>query len=414
MAVEFEDLNAEVKRLQEDITAQLTKLQTVNQNYDAFKNNTDSKLKELEKEINALLKEPLSSKDAWGNYPSKDDVIKKVRGDLHDKLETTKGSIEQVVNLMVTDTKIPKRLTIIGITILLLTIGGYISLHKYTGAPTYHKENGKKLFEAIGKLKAHISNPDVKLNDIPYLPDFNTLTAKKEQSPNDSEKKEKSNEATGTATVRSQDALTSVGTATRYCYCAKSRCVDLSVPSQDALALVFAERISSFNGFVSVVYTGTTTGTGTVILKSQVDKMKEELEKIEKDALTFSKNDEFFWIAGYWRWLEIVFWGEFGVIVGILAWVCTQAEAGRYTKGMYEREVPWYIAEIVMGPVIVVAVFFLLRQFIGTFMAGVAEEEVRSSIYLTLGISFTLGLFIRRTLGVFNYFKDKLPLPKNE
>lgn len=100
------------------------------------------------------------------------------------------------------------------------------------------------------------------------------------------------------------------------------------------------------------------------------------------------------------------------MIVGILAWICTQAEVGGYTKGKYEKELPWYIAEMVMGPVIVVAVFFLLKQFVGTFIAGVAEEDVRSSIYLTLGISFALGLFIRRTLGVFNFIKDKLPLPK--
>jgi len=64
---------------------------------------------------------------------------------------------------------------------------------------------------------------------------------------------------------------------------------------------------------------------------------------------------------------------------------------------MYERESPWYIAEVVIGPIIVVAAFFLLRQFVGTFMTGIAEEEVRGSIYLTLGISFALGLFIRRT-----------------
>ncbi|OQY99060.1 MAG: hypothetical protein B6D35_10370 [Candidatus Brocadia sp. UTAMX2] len=384
MAVEFEVLNAEGKRLQEGITVQLKKLETVSLNYDEFKKNTETTLKDLGDKIDALLKGPLLSKDAWDTHPQQDDVIRKVRNDLHDNLETRKVGIERVVNLLVPDAKIPKRLTIIGITILLLMIGGYVALHKYIDTPTYKKENGEKLFAAIGKLKAHILNPEVKLNDMPDLPDFNPLTAKKGQSSNDPEKKEKGNEATGPATA----------------------------PSQDAWAFVFAERISSFNGFVSVVKTGTTTGTGSVILKSQVDKMKEELEKIEKDALIFSKNDGFFWITGYWRWLEIVFWGEFGVIVGILAWICTQAEVGGYTKGKYEKELPWYIAEMVMGPVIVVAVFFLLRQFVGTFIAGVAEEDVRSSIYLTLGISFALGLFIRRTLGVFNFIKDKLPLPK--
>ncbi|HHT9111152.1 MAG TPA: hypothetical protein ACFYDZ_08360 [Candidatus Brocadiaceae bacterium] len=397
MTVEFGDLQPDAKRLQVDVQAQLKKLQTVNQNYEEFKKNTETELNKLTSDIGVLLDGPLNSEDAWKKHQEKDDVIKAVRDDLHDKSETIKDSIEQVVNLMVTDTRIPKRLTIIGITILLLMIGGYIALHIYIDTPTYKKESGEKLFEAIGKLKAHILNTNLKLDNIPIIPqdfsDFNSLTAKAEpmkvkaeQNSIDPEKKEKSNKATGTATAQSQDALTSV----------------------------FAERISCLNGFISVVKTGTITGTGSVyIVKNQVDKIREELEKIEKDVLAFSKNDGFFWIAGFWRWLEIVFWGEFGVMVGILAWVCTQAEAGKYTKGMYEREVPWYIAEIVMGPVIVVAVFFLLRQFIGTFMTGVAEEEVRSSIYLTLGISFALGLFIRRTLGVFNFIKEKLPLPKD-
>jgi len=78
---------------------------------------------------------------------------------------------------------------------------------------------------------------------------------------------------------------------------------------------------------------------------------------------------------------------------------------------MFEDEIYWYLVEIIMGPIVVIAVFFLLKQFIGALMSGVSEEDVKGSIYMTLGVSFTLGLFIRRTLGIFNYIKDKLPLP---
>jgi len=71
------------------------------------------------------------------------------------------------------------------------------------------------------------------------------------------------------------------------------------------------------------------------------------------------------------------------------------------------------MTEAVIGPVVVVAVFFLLKQLTGTLLSGFAEEEVKGSIYVALGLSFTLGLFIRRTLGIFDFIKDKLPLPKS-
>ena len=48
---------------------------------------------------------------------------------------------------------------------------------------------------------------------------------------------------------------------------------------------------------------------------------------------------------------------------------------------MYEREAPWYIAEVVIGPIIVVAAFFLLRQFVGTFMTGLQKK--RSGVQYT-------------------------------
>lgn len=69
------------------------------------------------------------------------------------------------------------------------------------------------------------------------------------------------------------------------------------------------------------------------------------------------------------------------------------------------------MTEVFLGPIVVVAVFFLLKQFISTLIEGVTFEEVRGSVYMTLGVSFALGLYIRRTLGVFDFIKKKLPLP---
>ena len=389
MKVGFEDLKADVNRLLSDIKGQRKKLETVKQNYDKYNENTKTELTGLEKEINDLETGPLTSKEVWEKHSGKADVIKRVCEYLPDRSKTINDSIEQVGNVLVIDTRIPKRLTIIGITILLLMIGGYIALHIYIENPTYKKESGKKLLKAIGILKASILNSDVNLVEIQDFSDcsilrdkVDTRKVKLDGKPQDSSEQNHPKQNSTDSKKKGKD---------------------------DALTLEFAERISFLNGFISVF-----NETGTVTVRSQIgNKIKEELEKIEKDAVGFSKNDGFFWIAGFWRWLEIVFWGEFGVMVGILAWVCTQAEAGKYTKGMYAREVPWYIAEMVIGPVIVVAVFFLLKQFVGTFMTGIAEEEVRRSIYLTLGISFALGLFIRRTLGIFNYIKEKLPLPKD-
>ena len=66
-----------------------------------------------------------------------------------------------------------------------------------------------------------------------------------------------------------------------------------------------------------------------------------------------------------------------------------------------------------MGPMVVVAAFFLLNQFISTLLQGFTEEDVKGSTYVTLGISFVLGLFVRRTPGIFDLAKNTLPLPKS-
>ena len=313
----------------------------------------------LRKEMDDIIVKNFSSSDSekWKELEEKErqSVIDKVRKRMPEslkelRLELERGSITVVKEVWY--------VIGIGIGLLLLLVGFYIPLHYGNKFPSYSKDSTKAFFRAIGRIKSSIASPSI----IP-----------KEVS----------------------DAVNA-----------------LDNTRNNWLTFEFTERISSLSGFISTL-SEIPTNTTLQQTDQRITLIKEEIEKIENEAMKVSLNSGFFWITGYWRWLEIIFWGEFGVITGILVWVSTQAEAGKYTKGRYETEIYWYLAEVITGPIIVVAFFFLLRQFIGTFMTGLAEDEVRGSIYLTLGISFTLGLFIRRTLGIFDFIKEKLPLPKS-
>jgi len=317
-----------------------------------IKEEVSPKCNNLKIEIDTIA-QTLSSSEKWKECKDQDSVKKKIHEELPDSLKKLQLELESGP---VTVVKEAWYVIGIGIGLLLLLIGFYIPLHYSNKFPSYNKDSTKEFFKAIGRVKASIASPEI----IP-----------KEVS-------------------EAMNALDNTG--------------------NNWLTFEFTEKISSLSGFIS-----TLSEIPANITLPQTDEritlIKEEIEKIEKEAMKFSMNSGFFWITGFCRWLEIIFWGEFGVITGILIWVSTQAEAGKYTKGRYTMEKYWYLTEIFVGPIVVVAVFFLLRQFIGTFMAGLAEEEVKGSIYLTLGISFTLGLFIRRTLGIFDFVKEKLPLP---
>ncbi|MBA3037141.1 MAG: hypothetical protein FP814_11690 [Desulfobacterium sp.] len=264
----------------------------------------------------------------------------------------------------------------VGVSLLVILAFLYIQLHNNKMIPSYDKDKAKEFFLNLGKAQGVVIRTPLSLQEI-----ADTVN----QMPDD---------------------------------------------GNDVLTAEFKERVSKLKGYTQLIAVTPPTGKvrhgggpSSTLAKSATDasviqptdqriiKIKDEIDKIEKDALALSKNDGFFWITGPWKWLEIIFWGEFGVIIGILSWVCSKAEKGNYTKEMFEDEIYWYLVEIIMGPIVVIAVFFLLKQFIGALMSGVSEEDVKGSIYMTLGVSFTLGLFIRRTLGIFNYIKDKLPLP---
>jgi len=184
---------------------------------------------------------------------------------------------------------------------------------------------------------------------------------------------------------------------------------DLQTLEDSVLTKEFTEKISLLNGYTHKFENGTTNLDSN---DQRLTKIKTELDSIEKMALSLSRNDNFFWVVGPLRWLEVVFWGEFGVIIGILVWVCTQLKSNEYSRATYTREKLWYLTEIAIGPVVVIAVFFILKVLLESLTGSpYSQEDIRGSIHITLGVSFALGLYIRRSLGIFNFIKDKLPNP---
>ncbi|MBI5326937.1 MAG: hypothetical protein HZB80_01380 [Deltaproteobacteria bacterium] len=309
----------------------------------------------LDVEIDNLLQSSLASPEKWAENKDKQaDIIKKVQKDLPERIQGIRGGLKQIQSGMFSAVKEARQVIITGIIFLIITAGFYTALHYCPKIPSYNKAHAADFFNSIGKVKASIVKPEIVPAEV-----IGTLSE-----------------------LKSED---------------------------DVLTSEFSERVSFLKGFVSTFKTDEKISQN----DQRVVEIKEEIARIEKRARGLAQNDRFFWISGYWRWLEIVFWGEFGVIVGILVWVSTQVEGGKYTRLMYEQERHWYLTEAVIGPIVVVAVFFILKQFIGTLIEGITEEDVGGSIYTTLGLSFTLGLFLRRTLGIFDFIKDRLPLPKS-
>lgn len=268
--------------------------------------------------------------------------------------------------------------TIVGIALLIVLVTVYVMLHYNKKSPSYDKDNANVFFLNLGKVRAAVLNSEIRMECI--------------------------EDAIRNFPDGEKDALTS---EFKYRISFLKGYVSKLVEFQNKTAPCF--KVNTSHSSAQSGKAGSLSITST---DQRVVIIKDEIDKIEKEARALSRNDGFFWISGYWKWLEIVFWGEFGVIIGILAWVSSQVEKGKYSKEIYENEKYWYIVEIFMGPIVVIAVFFLLKQVIGALMTGITEEDIRGSIYMTLGVSFTLGLFIRRTLGIFDYFKNKFPLPK--
>lgn len=244
-----------------------------------------------------------------------------------------------------------------GILLLAVLAGVYLYLHTLIPAPSTSADNSKNFFYRAGVVKGVCQVKDAKLSSL------------------------------------------SVAVS------------ELPEEKSDALACEFKDRIKSLKGYASS-FSSEKSNEKIVIADQRVVTVLDEVDKIVKEAKVLSQNDEFFWSVGRWKWIEVVFWGEFGVIIGILAWVSTQMENGKFTVEMFEKEKYWYLTEVMIAPVVVAAVFFLLSGITSSVLEGITDSDVKGSVFTRLAVSFTLGLFIRRSLGVFDFIKDKLPRPK--
>jgi hypothetical protein len=141
--------------------------------------------------------------------------------------------------------------------------------------------------------------------------------------------------------------------------------------------------------------------------------IKTDLTEIYKEAILVERDDRYFWAVGSKRWKEIYFWALFGIFAGILRWISASKEAGAYSMGRLNREWPWYITEIIIGPFVVISVFFIAGKATASLIEGITESEIKTSIYLTMGLAFVLGFYIRRTIELLltfaNYLKFKSP-----
>ncbi|MFA5924574.1 MAG: hypothetical protein WC856_25350 [Methylococcaceae bacterium] len=316
----------------------------------------------------------------WPNAPNKAETIRMVKEELPFRAKMLDESMRQAAEGLVVARKEACGVVVVGTLLLIVFAAIYVSIHACAKDPKYDKKIAGEFFNSIGKVKGVLLKPDVTFIDV-----RNAINALPSASP-----------------VKEGTTVTA---------------------KEDLLTAQFRERISYLKGFAETFENSEgrsadaqdKTGKQPPFTSSdqRIALLKEEIDKIEKDARILSAKDEFFWFWGFWRWLEILFWGEFGVITSILVWVSTQTECGKYTMASYNREKYWYITEVIVGPFVIIAAFFLLKQFIATILGGITEEDVSGSIYLTLGISFVLGLFIRRTFGIFDAIKDNLPLPKS-
>ncbi|MCP3899072.1 MAG: hypothetical protein GY707_04980 [Desulfobacteraceae bacterium] len=315
------------------------------------------------------LEADFSSEDKWEKLSAdkKQEIIDQVRKKLPDSLKVVSKSLRRIDNAQ----QEARAVIIVGIILLVALIIVYLRMHDTKKRVFYNNKAETVFFSNLGQIKKELSEPHVEMKNVNrQLQHF--FESKVEN-----------------------DKL--------------------------FLFIAFSKKIAFLKGITSDSNNkqdSVDVKKSKILENNQADPrivlLTSEIDKMAKEADAFSKDGGYFWIIGCWRWLEVIFWGEFGVLVGILAWVSRKVENGEFTKERFDNEVLWYLTEVFIGPIVIVAAFFLLNQFIGTMMSGVSAEDVRMSIYITLGLSFTLGLFLRRTLGIFDSIKNKLPLPGGE
>jgi uncharacterized coiled-coil protein SlyX len=381
MALDFNSILQESNKLKGIIAGLHNKKNT----FDAQVKEKIEKLKNEIKELGDKL--DTLSEDKWNNIKKeeKDVIVKKIK----DELPAEVNIVENALSGIDIAGKEACWVTSLGVAFLLLLIGIYLGGHFGLKDRLYDRVSEEKFFKIIGLVDGEITKKEVDLRVV------NEAVQKLSNDKGDllvSEFDDRINSLKGLTAAASSESQT-----TAQINKLTGKMKDTDEGAQD--------RKTDKPGKPLLVDQS----------DSNVKKIKEEIEKVDKEARALSGNAGFFWIGGHWKWCEIVFWGEFGVIIGIITWVSSKMESGEYTKQKHRSEIYWYLVEVAIGPVVVIAVFFLLKQFIGTILSGITitEEDVRGSIFLTLGISFSLGLFIRRSLGIFDFIKDKLPLPKS-
>jgi hypothetical protein len=112
-----------------------------------------------------------------------------------------------------------------------------------------------------------------------------------------------------------------------------------------------------------------------------------------------SFRSSFLRVGPAWRWIEIAFWAELGTLVGILFYI-----AGTLSDGYFlVAEITMFWTEIVISPIVVVAIFFLFNL---TGITGISVQG--TSITGIVGFAFIFGFAIRRTLGLFDNVKKRI------
>ena len=111
----------------------------------------------------------------------------------------------------------------------------------------------------------------------------------------------------------------------------------------------------------------------------------------------------FFWNDRIWRWIELAWWAELGVLVGILFYIASLMSEGRF--GTESLSMFW--TEIVIAPPVVLVIFFLFEL---AGITGISPSE--SSLTGNVGFAFVFGFAIRRTIGLLDAIKKRiLPEP---
>lgn len=107
----------------------------------------------------------------------------------------------------------------------------------------------------------------------------------------------------------------------------------------------------------------------------------------------------YFWTTGPKRWLEIIAWSFFGVLVGVIFYLAQQLKMGTFNQ----QDIPSMISEVVIAPFVTCVIFFLFSY------TGITEfSPTNASIFLVLGFAFLFGYAIRRTVGLLDNIKRRI------